>query len=106
MIELRMDFADWSGDGDANNCERKITIIIRAGRKLRGGGGGEGANMTNGARRIPLAAGDGGSVVSDRIYSPRSSAMFFRYNRCKQCLVAFKKKKKTWPKKLRPRPPM
>ena len=25
MIELRMDFADWSGDGDANNCERKIT---------------------------------------------------------------------------------
>ena len=55
--------------------------------------------MTNGARRIPLAAGDGGSVVSDRIYSPRSSAMFFRYNRCKQCLVAFKKKK-TWPKKI------
>ena len=42
MIELRMDFADWSGDGDANNCERKNNH--QGWQKTARGG--EGANMT------------------------------------------------------------
>ena len=46
--------------------------------------------MTNGARRIPLAAGDGGSVVSDRIV-PGAALCF-------SGIIVALKKKKTWPK--------